>query len=486
MITVNTDISTISQALQRGDFSSVELCKEYLRRISINSDLNAFITLNESCALEQAKKIDEKRSRSKFNVLAGIPIAHKDIFCTQGLLTTCGSKILSNFVSPYDASVVAKLKEKQTILLGKTNMDEFAMGSSSEHSYFGPVKNPWDMTLVPGGSSGGSATAVAAGLIPAATGTDTGGSIRQPAALCGITGIKPSYGRVSRFGMVAFASSLDQAGIFARSAKDAAFLIDAMCGFDLNDSTSLNVEPPQCVDSLEQPHNKLTIGVPEEYFAEGLDASVGDVIQQALSEFESLGARLVKLRMPNSKAAIPCYYVIAPAEASSNLSRFDGVRYGYRSDSGQDLREMYRKTRSEGFGPEVQRRIMIGTYVLSHGYYDAYYLKAQKVRRLISEDYRLAFEECDLIMGPTTPTTAFKIGAKMDDPVLMYLNDIYTAAVNLAGLPAMSIPAGFDRSGLPVGLHIVAPYLQEAKLLRAAHLFQQHTDHHLKSPVEYS
>ena len=486
MISINSDISKISQALQLGELSSVELCKEYFRRISESDGLNAFITLDEENALEQAQAIDEKRSHSTAGALAGVPIAHKDIFCTKGLLTTCGSRILGNFVSPYDATLVAKLKEKQTILLGKTNMDEFAMGSSSEHSYFGPVRNPWDTSLVPGGSSGGSAAAVAAGLIPAATGTDTGGSIRQPAALCGITGIKPSYGRVSRFGMIAFASSLDQAGIFTRSAKDAAIMIDAMCGFDSNDSTSLDVDPPQCVDSLEKPLDSLTIGVPEEYFTEGLDSSVGDVIQAALSEYEKLGARLVSLRMPNSKAAIPCYYVIAPAEASSNLSRFDGVRYGYRSDCGHDLSEMYRQTRSEGFGAEVQRRIMIGTYVLSHGYYDAYYLKAQKVRRLISEDYNQAFEKCDLIMGPATPTTAFKIGAKMDDPVLMYLNDIYTAAVNLAGLPAMSIPAGFDTSGLPVGLHIVAPYLQEAKLLRAAHLFQQHTDYHLKTPAKNS
>ena len=486
MNSVSSDISKISQAMQLGELSSVELCKDFFRRISENSDLNAFITLDEENALEQAQAIDGKRSHSSLGALAGIPIAHKDIFCTKGLLTTCGSRILGNFVSPYDATLVAKLKEKQTILLGKTNMDEFAMGSSSEHSYFGPVRNPWDTSLVPGGSSGGSAAAVAAGLIPAATGTDTGGSIRQPAALCGITGIKPSYGRVSRFGMIAFASSLDQAGIFTRSAKDAAIMIDAMCGFDPNDSTSLDVDPPHCVESLEKTQDSLTIGVPEEYFTEGLDSSVGDVIQAALSEYEKLGARLIKLRMPNSKAAIPCYYVIAPAEASSNLSRFDGVRYGYRSDCGHDLSEMYRQTRSEGFGAEVQRRIMIGTYVLSHGYYDAYYLKAQKVRRLISEDYNQAFEKCDLIMGPATPTTAFKIGAKMDDPVLMYLNDIYTAAVNLAGLPAMSIPAGFDTSGLPVGLHIVAPYLQEAKLLRAAHLFQQHTDYHLNTPAKYS
>lgn len=484
---IGPDISQISQALQNRAVSSVELCEEFFRRISESSELNAFITLDPEGALEQARIVDQKRTQAKLGPLAGIPIAHKDIFCTKGLLTTCASKILGNFVAPYDATLVSKLREQDTILLGKTNMDEFAMGSSSEHSHFNPVRNPWDNSLVPGGSSGGSAAAVASNLVCAATGTDTGGSIRQPAALCGITGVKPSYGRVSRYGMIAFASSLDQAGVFAASAKDAALLLDAVCGFDPKDSTSLDVAPPDCMRTIDESPNQLKIGVPEEYFAEGLDSSVGDVINAALSEFESLGARLVRLQMPNSKAAIPCYYVIAPAEASSNLSRFDGVRYGYRSESGNDLSEMYKKTRSEGFGAEVQRRIMIGTYVLSHGYYDAYYLKAQKVRRLIAEDYSQAFEKCDLIMGPTTPTTAFKIGAKMDDPVLMYLNDLYTAAVNLAGLPALSIPAGFDEGGLPVGLHIVAPYLQEANLMRAAHLFQKHTDHHLKSPpVNYS
>ena len=484
---IGSDISQISQALQNREVSSVELCEEYFRRISESKELNAFITLDQEGALEQARKTDQKRTQSDLGPLAGIPIAHKDIFCTNGLLTTCASKILGNFVAPYDATLVSRLREQDTVVLGKTNMDEFAMGSSSEHSHFNPVRNPWDTSLVPGGSSGGSAAAVAAKLVCAATGTDTGGSIRQPAALCGITGVKPSYGRISRYGMIAFASSLDQAGVFAASAKDAALLLDAICGFDSKDSTSLNIAPPECMRTIEDKPEPLTIGVPDEYFAEGLDSSVGEVIEAALSEFESLGARLVRLRMPNSKAAIPCYYVIAPAEASSNLSRFDGVRYGYRSESGNNLNEMYRMTRSEGFGAEVQRRIMIGTYVLSHGYYDAYYLKAQKIRRLIAEDYRQAFEMCDLIMGPTTPTTAFKIGAKMDDPVLMYLNDIYTAAVNLAGLPAMSIPAGFDAGGLPVGLHIVAPYLDEAKLMRTAHHFQTHTDHHLKSPpVNYS
>ena len=486
MIPSSSELVQLSQALQSEEISSRELCEESFRRINEWSELNAFISLDQEGALECAERVDRKRTKTKLDPLAGIPLAHKDIFCTKGLLTTCGSKILSNFVAPYDATLVSRLKQKDTMLLGKTNMDEFAMGSSSEHSFYGPVRNPWDTTLVPGGSSGGSAAAVAAGLVPAATGTDTGGSIRQPAALCGITGVKPSYGRVSRFGMVAFASSLDQAGIFTRSAKDAAMMLDVMCGFDPRDSTSLEVDPPNCMRGIEDAPKELTIGVPEEYFAQGLDSAVGEVIQAALSEFESLGARLISLRMPNSKSAIPCYYVIAPAEASSNLSRFDGVRYGYRSDSRHDLREMYKKTRSEGFGSEVQRRIMTGTYVLSHGYFDAYYLKAQKVRRLIFEDYCRAFERCDLIMGPTTPTTAFKIGAKMDDPVLMYLNDIYTAAVNLAGLPAMSIPAGFDKTGLPVGLHMVAPYLQEAKLLSVAHLFQQHTDFHLKAPVKES
>jgi len=369
-------------------------------------------------------------------------------------------------------------------MLGKTNMDEFAMGSSTEHSYYGPVKNPWDPSRVPGGSSGGSAAAVASNLALAATGTDTGGSVRQPAAFCGITGIKPSYGRVSRYGIVAFASSLDQAGVFARSAKDAAIVLDAICGYDPRDSTSLDVDPPFCMDQLDKPLEKLTIGVPQEYFAEGLDAQVGDAVQRALTEFESLGARLIDVKMPNSEAAIPCYYVIAPAEASSNLSRFDGVRYGYRSDSTSSLEQMYSKTRSEGFGSEVKRRILIGTYVLSHGYYDAYYVQAQKIRRLISQDYDQAFAQCDLIMGPTTPSTAFRMGEKTQDPVQMYLNDIYTASVNLAGLPAISIPAGFDDAGLPVGLHIVAPYLQEARLLQAAHKYQQVTDYHLRHPGE--
>ena len=478
-----SDLTQLADSLAKGAISSVELCESTFQRIEKFKELNAFITLDREGALARASRIDEDRKKSgSLGLLSGIPIAHKDIFCTNGLLTSCGSKILSNFISPYNATVVERLADAGLITVGKTNMDEFAMGSSTEHSWFRPVKNPWNTSKVPGGSSGGSAAAVAAGLIPAATGTDTGGSIRQPAALCGITGVKPSYGRASRYGMVAFASSLDQAGVFARSAKDAALLIDVMCGFDPKDSTSLDVPPPQCSKILDTPLEGLRIGVPEEFFTEGLNTEVGDTIHRALKEYESLGATLIDVRLPNSDAAIPCYYVIAPAEASSNLSRFDGVRYGYRSEHDSSLSEMYRTTRSEGFGPEVQRRIMIGTYVLSHGYYDAYYLKAQKIRRLISEDYNNAFEQCDLIMGPTTPSTAFEIGAKMADPVQMYLNDIYTAAVNLAGLPAVSIPAGVDSNGLPIGLHVIAPYLEEARLLQAAHMYQQHTDYHLASP----
>lgn len=478
----HSQIWEISKLLRRREISSVELCQEYFQRIEQRRELNAFITLDEENALEAAEKVDRSRLKTTLGPLAGIPLAHKDIFCTEGILTSCGSKMLRNFIAPYDATVVEKLKHAQMIMLGKTNMDEFAMGSSTEHSYYGPVHNPWDLSKVPGGSSGGSAAAVAAGLAPAATATDTGGSIRQPAAFCGATGIKPSYGRASRYGMVAFASSLDQAGIISRSAKDAAMVIDAMCGYDPKDSTSLNIPSPRCVENLEKSPDQLKIGVPKEYFTTGLDPAVADIILRALSEFESIGARLVDISLPNSSAAIPCYYVIAPAEASSNLSRFDGVRYGYRSDGHADLQDMYKSTRTEGFGAEVRRRIMIGTYVLSHGYYDAFYLKALKVRRLIADDFKQAFELCDVIMGPSSPTTAFEIGSKVNDPVLMYLNDIYTAAVNLAGLPGISIPAGLDDAGLPVGLHIVAPYLQEALLLQTAHRYQTHTDYHLLTP----
>jgi len=478
------DIAQTKSALETGQTTASQLCERYFERIDKCKELNAYITLDREGAMARAAEFDGRKPHHRNGPLTGIPIAHKDIFCTEGIHTTCASRILSNFVSPYDSTVAARLKAAGTIMLGKTNMDEFAMGSSTEHSYYGPVKNPWDPSRVPGGSSGGSAAAVASNLALAATGTDTGGSVRQPAAFCGITGIKPSYGRVSRYGIVAFASSLDQAGVFARSAKDAAIVLDAICGYDPRDSTSLDVDPPFCMDQLDKPLEKLTIGVPQEYFAEGLDAQVGDAVQRALTEFESLGARLIDVKMPNSEAAIPCYYVIAPAEASSNLSRFDGVRYGYRSNSASSLEQMYSKTRSEGFGSEVKRRILIGTYVLSHGYYDAYYVQAQKIRRLISQDYDQAFAQCDLIMGPTTPSTAFRMGEKTQDPVQMYLNDIYTASVNLAGLPAISIPAGFDDAGLPVGLHIVAPYLQEARLLQAAHKYQQVTDYHLRHPGE--
>ena len=482
MLSGYSQIWQISELLRRKEISSVELCQEYFQRIEQRRELNAFITLDEENALKAAEKVDCSRHKSTLGPLAGIPLAHKDIFCTEGILTSCGSKMLRNFIAPYDATIVEKLKNAQMIMLGKTNMDEFAMGSSSEHSFYDPVHNPWDLSKVPGGSSGGSAAAVAAGLAPAATATDTGGSIRQPAAFCGVTGIKPSYGRASRYGMVAFASSLDQAGIISRSAKDAAMVMDAMCGYDPKDSTSLNIPSPRCVENLENSSDRLKIGVPKEYFTTGLDPSVSDIIMRALSEFESLGARLIDVSLPNSSAAIPCYYVIAPAEASSNLSRFDGVRYGYRSDSHADLQDMYKTTRTEGFGAEVRRRIMIGTYVLSHGYYDAFYLKALKVRRLISDDFKQAFEQCDVIMGPSSPTTAFEIGSKVNDPVLMYLNDIYTAAVNLAGLPGISIPAGLDDAGLPVGLHVVAPYLQEALLLQTAHRYQTNTDYHLLTP----
>ncbi len=482
-----TSLTQAQAALRSGALSAVELCNYFLDRIDGASQLNAFISIDREGALRQADAIDgRRREQHALGALAGIPIAHKDIFCTAGLRTTCASRILADFTAPYDATVVQKLKDCDTVMLGKTNMDEFAMGSSSEHSHFGSVKNPWDPARVPGGSSGGSAAAVAAGLALAATGTDTGGSVRQPAALCGITGIKPSYGRVSRFGIVAFASSLDQAGVFAATARDAAVMLDAICGHDPSDSTSLDIAPPHCQRSLDESVAGLRIGVPEEYFTAGLDAQVGDAVERAVAAFEALGAKRVRLSLPNAQAAIPCYYVIAPAEASSNLSRFDGVRYGYRSASADSLEQLYKRTRSEGFGYEVQRRILIGTYVLSHGYYDAYYLQAQRIRRLIADDFAQAFEKCNLIMGPTTPTSAFHIGEKTADPVQMYLNDIYTASVNLAGLPAMSIPAGLDRQGLPVGLQIIAPYLQEERLLQAAHQFQLHTRHHLNRPGQSS
>ena len=475
-------LSEHSAALRNKAYSSVELTQHYLKRIDSAKDLNAFITVTEELALEQAQHADQMLHNNEARALTGIPMAHKDLFCTKGVLTTCGSKILSNFVSPYDATVVEKLKQQGMVMLGKTNMDEFAMGSSNETSYYGAVKNPWDVQRVPGGSSGGSAAAVSARLAPVATATDTGGSIRQPAAFCGLTGIKPSYGRVSRYGMVAFASSLDQGGLVTRNAQDAAVVLQAMSGFDQRDSTSLQQPVPDYGKVLEQSIRGKTIGLPKEFFGDGVDRDIADAIQQAIRELQALGAKTVEVELPNSEVGIPCYYVIAPAEASSNLSRFDGVRYGYRTENYTDLDDMYEKTRAEGFGAEVKRRIMIGTYVLSSGYYDAYYIKAQKLRRMIADDFSRAFEKCDLIAGPTTPGTAFVIGEKNDDPVAMYLNDIFTNAANLAGLPAMSIAAGFDNKNLPIGLQLIGKYLDESTLLTVAHQFQQQTDWHLKIP----
>ena len=444
--------STLSQLgtlLQSKKVSSIELTEYFLARIKQNSDLNAFITPTPELALEQAKTAQKNLDSGNNMPLTGIPIAYKDLFCTQGILTSCGSKILHNFISPYDATIVERLQSAGMVTLGKTNMDEFAMGSSNENSYFGAVSNPWDKNRVPGGSSGGSAAAVAARMAPVATGSDTGGSIRQPAAFCGITGIKPSYGRVSRYGMVAFASSLDQAGVFATSAEDAALILQTMAGFDKRDSTSIDQAVPDFVAELNQDLAGKTIGLPKEYFSQELDAGIAKAVDTAVEQYKSLGLNVIEISLPKSELGIPCYYVIAPAEASSNLSRFDGVRYGYRSEQTDDLVEMYRHTRSEGFGDEVKRRIMIGTYVLSAGYYDAYYRKAQRIRRMIAEDFDNAFKQCDFILGPTTPTTAFELNSKADDPVAMYLNDIYTITANLAGLPGISIPSGFDQKRPP-------------------------------------
>jgi len=472
----------LAAMLTAGECSSEELTRTYLDRIDSHKELNAFVTVNADTALAQARAADEQIKQGNAGPLTGIPYAHKDIFCTEGELTTCGSKMLANFRSPYDATVTRKLHDAGMIMLGKTNMDEFAMGSSNETSHFGAVSNPWDTTRVPGGSSGGSAAAVAARLAPIATGTDTGGSIRQPAAFCGITGIKPSYGRVSRYGMIAFASSLDQGGPMARTAADAALMLQAMSGFDASDSTSVEEAVPDFSAGLDHSLKGLRIGIPEEFFSEGLNSEVGSAVQQALDVYKSQGAELVDISLPNSSLSVPCYYVLAPAEASSNLSRFDGVRYGHRASDYRDLVEMYEKTRAEGFGDEVKRRIMIGTYALSAGYYDAYYLKAQQLRRMIAEDFNQAFEKCDVIMGPTTPSTAFAKGDKSDDPVAMYLNDIYTISVNLAGLPGMSIPAGIDGNGLPIGLQLIGKYFDEAKLLNVAHQFQLQTDWHTRAP----
>ena len=475
-------VAELAAGLRRKEFSSEELTRVFLDRISRYKGLNAFITVDANKSLAQAKAADARLAGGQAGALTGIPIAQKDIFCADGWLTTCGSKMLANFTAPYDATAIARFNDAGAVLLGKTNMDEFAMGSSNESSHFGPVQNPWDTRCVPGGSSGGSAAAVAARLAPAATGTDTGGSIRQPAALTNLTGLKPSYGRVSRYGMIAFASSLDQGGPMTRTAEDAALLLGVMAGFDTRDSTSVEQPVPDYTATLNNDIKGLKIGLPREYFGEGLNAEVAKTVEAAIGEYQKLGAKVVEVSLPNSRLAIPCYYVLAPAEASSNLSRFDGARYGYRAKDYTDLLDMYGKTRAQGFGAEVKRRIMIGTYALSAGYYDAYYLKAQKLRRLIADDFARAFEQCDVIMGPTTPTTAFRIGAKSDDPVAMYLSDIYTISVNLAGLPGMSIPAGFDGQGLPVGLQLIGKYFDEARLLNIAHRYQQATDWHRRQP----
>ena len=480
-------IAELAQRLARRECSSVELVQQFLARIgAFNSTLNAVITLNEERSLAAARAADAKIAAGAAGPLTGIPIVHKDIFCADGWRTTCGSRMLERFVAPYDAHVVAKLDAAGMVNLGKTNMDEFAMGSSNETSWFGPVRNPWRPSAVPGGSSGGSAASVAARLAPAATGTDTGGSIRQPAALCGVCGLKPTYGIASRYGMIAFASSLDQAGPMAKTARDLGLLLNAMAGFDPRDSTSLDRATEDYTRDLDTPLAGLRIGLPREFFAEGVQAGVATAIDAALAEYRRLGAECVDISLPNMGLSIPVYYVLAPAEASSNLARYDGVRYGYRAAEYSDLIDMYERTRAEGFGAEVRRRIMIGTYVLSHGYYDAYYIKAQRIRRLIAADFAAAFQRCDVIMGPTSPTTAFELGSRTGDPVQMYLSDIYTIAVNLAGLPALSIPAGFDAGGLPVGLHLIGDYFSEARLLNIAHQYQQASDWHTRVPADFA
>jgi aspartyl-tRNA(Asn)/glutamyl-tRNA(Gln) amidotransferase subunit A len=468
---INSSLQQLGSALRAGKISSVELTQLYLDRIAVlNPALNAYITTNAETSLAQARAADVLLADGKAQPLTGIPIAQKDIFCAKGWRTTCGSRMLENFIAPYDAHVITQFNDAGAVNLGKTNMDEFAMGSSNETSHFGTVKNPWDRNAVPGGSSGGAAW------------TDTGGSIRQPAALCGISGIKPTYGTVSRYGMIAFASSLDQAGPMARSAEDLALMLNVMTGFDERDSTSLQRNKEDYGRDLNKPLAGLRIGLPKEFFAEGLAQDVAGCVHAAIDEYKKLGATIVDITLPNSRLAVPVYYVLAPAEASSNLSRYDGVRYGYRAPEYGDLTEMYERSRAQGFGDEVKRRIMIGTYVLSHGYYDAYYLQAQKIRRLIAQDFDDAFKLCDVIMGPTSPSTAFNLGEKDDDPVQMYLSDIYTIAVNLAGLPGMSIPAGFGSNGRPVGLQIIGNYFSEAQMLNVAHQYQLATDHHDRAP----
>lgn len=475
-------IVELGAGLRAGEFSSQELTASLLERIStVGAALNTTVTLAKEPALAAAEAADAQLKQGDAHPLTGIPYLHKDIFCTRGIKTSCGSRMLDNFEAPYDATVTAKLAAAGAVMLGKTNMDEFAMGSSNETSFYGAVKNPWDLERVPGGSSGGSAAAVAAALAPAATGTDTGGSIRQPAALCGITGLKPTYGRVSRYGMIAFASSLDQAGPMTRSAEDAAIMLQAMAGFDTRDSTCIDRPVEDYRAGLNNRLDGLKIGLPKEYFDEGLDAQVAVAIDAAIAEFKKLGVEVKDISLPNTSLSVPAYYVVAPAECSSNLSRFDGVRFGYRCENPRDLQDMYVRSRGEGFGPEVKRRILVGTYALSAGYYDAYYLKAQQVRRLIRDDFLSAFETVDVIMGPTTPTPAFRLGEKADDPVTMYLSDIYTIAVNLAGLPGMSVPAGFV-DGLPVGLQLIGNYFEEGRLLNTAHQYQQVTDWHQRMP----
>ena len=479
-------LEKLSGLLQSKSMSSMELTQHYLQRIEqLDGGLNALVTVCAERALEQATAADAAIAAGTSSPLTGIPIVHKDIFCTQGVLTTCGSKMLSNFAAPYDATVVTQLEQAGTVMLGKANMDEFAMGSSNENSFFGPVNNPWDVARVPGGSSGGSAAVVAARLAPAATATDTGGSIRQPAAFCGVTGIKPTYGRVSRYGMVAFASSLDQGGPIAQSAADCALMLQAMAGFDPRDSTSIERPVPDYHDDINLAIKGLRIGVPEEYFTADLDSHMATAVEAGIKELERLGAEIIPVSLPNQHLCVPAYYVVAPAECSSNLSRFDGVRFGHRCENPQDLEDLYVRSRGEGFGREVKRRILIGTYALSAGYYDAYYLKAQKVRQLISDDFQRAFEKVDLIAGPATPTPAFEQGSKTDDPVAMYLNDIYTIAANLAGLPAIAFPCG-EINGLPIALQLTGNYFQEPNLFRAAHQYQQVTDWHTRAPGGYA
>lgn len=482
----NKSVAELSRELESGNVSSVELAQQFLDRVKREDEkYNSFITVSEEQALAEAKAADEMRAAGKATPWTGVPFAHKDIFCTNGVRTTCGSKMLENFVPPYDATVTANFRAAGAVCLGKTNMDEFAMGSSSESSYYGATTNPWGLGAgdkrVPGGSSGGSAAAVAARLVPAATGTDTGGSIRQPAALCGITGLKPTYGRVSRYGMIAFASSLDQGGPMARTAEDAALMMNVMAGHDPKDSTCIDRAVPDYTATLNEPLKGLKIGLPKEYFSDQLSPAMEEQVRNAIREYEKLGATVKEVSLPNAKLAIAAYYVIAPAEASANLSRFDGVRYGYRCDDPKDLMDMYTRTRAEGFGSEVKRRILVGTYALSHGYYDAYYLQAQKVRRLIQQDFLNAFKDVDVLMSPVTPSPAFAQGEKTTDPVAMYLEDVFTIAINLAGIPAMSVPAGFV-DGLPVGLQIIGNHFSEARLLNAAHQFQQVTDWHQREP----